>query len=328
MVDLVLIVGHGRSGTNWLHGLLDLSARTLCRNEPNELPGSPLAAINVPVVDRERDAELDARWWRAIAWTAERVGERDPVPVLPKDHLHTHSQRLGLATIVRRHRSRRLLGKVVTELSQPEWKMPRWLGSRRRLRDAVVVLKTLGVAGWVDWIARRGHDVQIIHCVRHPSGYLDSWSRRWLASADLHAVARDNRERLRDVARVDPDFGARMGDIESMPPTESELWFWRYSTEAIDRAGKQHRRYRRVLYDRMVLAPVKTLQEIYADCGLPWTEAIARATAERSRGSAEIARQSRASADPERRALVEGVCAGSVLESWWSRPARVVPDYS
>ena len=38
----VLIAGQGRSGTNWLLQILDLSSQTHCRNEPNDCIGSAL----------------------------------------------------------------------------------------------------------------------------------------------------------------------------------------------------------------------------------------------------------------------------------------------
>lgn len=314
----MLIVGHGRSGTNWLHGLLDLSPRTHCRNEPNELEGSPLAELHAPVVDPARDAELDGGWDRAVGWAAERLGERDPVPEVPKDHLRSMGQRLGLPTVVRRHRTRRVLGRLVPELGRAEWRMPRWLGSPRRLQDAVVVLKTLGVAGWVDWLVRRGRDVQILHCVRHPAGYLDSWSRRWLGINDRAEVARANRRRLREVLRVDPSWEARIGDVEALGAEESELWFWRYSTEAVHRAGRQHPRYRLVVYDRLAADPVGTLRAIYEDCRLPWTSAIEAAVRERSRESMSIATGWRRSLAPEHLELALRVCEGSEVQQWWA----------
>ena len=75
--DLVLIVGHGRSGTNWLLEMLDLSSRTHCRNEPNVIRDSPLTAIHAELIDPSNDAELDEHWDSAVAWAAERQGERD-----------------------------------------------------------------------------------------------------------------------------------------------------------------------------------------------------------------------------------------------------------
>ena len=76
-----LIAGHGRSGTNWLLHLLDRSATTHCRNEPNEIAGNAFAALPtpfVPIADGDADAFAgpwsQAGGWEAGSWEAGRLG--------------------------------------------------------------------------------------------------------------------------------------------------------------------------------------------------------------------------------------------------------------
>jgi len=58
MNDYAVIVGHGRSGTNWLHKLFDLSEETYCRNEPHELSDSPISRFNYQRVIVRNDQEI------------------------------------------------------------------------------------------------------------------------------------------------------------------------------------------------------------------------------------------------------------------------------
>ncbi len=53
-----LIAGQGRSGSSWLLDLFDLSSRTHCRNEPNEVRGSRLSALPSADVEESEDQGL------------------------------------------------------------------------------------------------------------------------------------------------------------------------------------------------------------------------------------------------------------------------------
>lgn len=327
MKDLVLLTGLGRSGTNWLLSLLDISSRTHCRNEPNEIENSPLTALDAAIVDPRKDAEYTEKWDAAVEWAATRLGNRDHPPTVAKDHIYSTSSWLGLTTLVRRHRTRGVLSSVMPSWREPEWLMPRWLGSRRRLREAVVVLKVLATAGWVDWLVRSRKDPVILHIVRHPGGFLNSWANRYLAGKDEDHVRKLNIARLKHILGVDDSWSSVFGDIEGMSAHEAELWFWRYSTEGVHRAGLEHTRYHHVIYEQLTADPTSHSREIYDACGLPWNDAIRARIEDSSRNSQKIARAWKDALSPSEVELVEKVLTGSLAEAWWD-PALAIPSPS
>src|SRR3712207_4350983 len=121
--DYVLIVGHGRSGTNWLLDILDNSPRTHCRNEPNEIAASPLAKLPSPYVPGQDLAPMARDWDAAVRWTATHMGERDHAWAGPKDHVFGFSRATGLARTMNR-RPRRIVGTLVPSLRGGEWELP------------------------------------------------------------------------------------------------------------------------------------------------------------------------------------------------------------
>jgi hypothetical protein len=110
-----LIAGHGRSGTNWLLHLLDRSATTHCRNEPNEIAGNAFAALPtpfVPIADGDADA-FAGPWSQAVMEAAGQMGDRDRAVATRKSHLSAWAQQLGLCDALSRPRLRRVLASVV-----------------------------------------------------------------------------------------------------------------------------------------------------------------------------------------------------------------------
>lgn len=284
---------------------------------------SPLAEVHAGLADPRNDRLLDSKWEQGVEWAATRFGYRDQIPRVQKRHFHRTSHPLGLTRMVRKHRTRKALRLVMPSLDGEEWRMPWWLGSKRRLEDAVVVLKTLGVAGWVDWIARRRKDLMIIHIVRHPGGFLRSWDRRYLQLKGENAVRESNRKRLKRLVEVDDSWTRKLGDIDSMGPHESELWFWRYSTEAVHRAGFRHHRYRMVLYEDLASNAVDVMKAVYSDCGLRWTPSVERCVTSHAEGSEKLAHAWRESLGSEHKAKVRKVLRGSLMEEWWQGRDRV-----
>ena len=61
--DYAFVTGNGRSGTNWLLELLDLSPQTFCRSEPSGIETSPLKALDDDrFVKRADQSALDSKW--------------------------------------------------------------------------------------------------------------------------------------------------------------------------------------------------------------------------------------------------------------------------
>lgn len=252
----MIIFGHGRSGTHWLMSILDLSAFTHCRSEPNELPGSHFerlpdgrTPVAVPPVDlqvgpgMEVDADLGDAWDEALAWCHRQIGDRDLPPACSKSFAeHPLWHRHGLQAWCRRS-IRRVMRVGDPRLQEAEWMPPRWLTGAMHLERARLVVKLNQMQGWIPWLARCRPQCHVLHMIRHPGGFLQSWQRRYLARRDPVAVQEANIARLRQVAAFEAAAShkhstpqsARWVEIGEAAPRlrveETELWYWRYAGE-------------------------------------------------------------------------------------------------
>ena len=315
--DYVLIAGMGRSGTNWLASLFDLSPATHVRNEPNSVPGSPFGLLPSGLHAPQDAAAFGIGWDQTIDWVGVRQGERDPMIRARKDHLYTPARWMGAAWLIHKARARRSMALAIPELARPEWRLPRWLGNRSRLRRALGVYKIGACPGWIAWVLSRRPRVRVIHIARHPGGFLHSWRTRFLQRCDPECVKRDNAARLCAVATADPAWASRFGDIAGMRVEESELWFWSYVHGMIAAAGAGSDSYERVIYENLARHPVPLMSGIYGRCGLAWSRAIERAVQRESADSMAIANRWRTQLTGDEVAIVERVLAASPARAWW-----------
>jgi hypothetical protein len=187
--DYAVIVGQGRSGTNWLLELLDLSPETFCRNEPYGAADSPLnRLVRHRWVVRADQRELEAQWDDCVRWTCTHMGVRDRPIRARKNHLYQASRLLGPYRCVRGPRLRAALSSLLPSLRGQEWEIPWWLGSRASLARALPILKLVAPPGWATFVLRRRPAIPVLHIVRHPGGFLNSWANRYLVSSDREAV--------------------------------------------------------------------------------------------------------------------------------------------
>jgi len=304
--DYAIVTGSGRSGTTWLLELFDCSPETFCRNEPDLITTSPLTGLSddSDVIRRDQH-ELDSRWDAAVRWTGRHMGERDLRVTVPKSYIYALSRWLGLYRAAHGPKLRPVLAKLVPTLRGGEWPLPWWVGSQRMLSQAVPVLKLLASPSWMVFILQHRPGIPVFHLVRHPGGFLNSWSRRYLAAQDRNEVDRANRQRLHEVASVDPYWAGQFGAIDGMSVEESELWYWRYYNEVVYQAGRASDHYHHIVYEDLVRDTLPIMRRLYAACRLAWSESIERAIESQSSGSPSIASAWRDRLQLEQQELVE-----------------------
>jgi hypothetical protein len=317
--DYILIVGQGRSGTNWLLDLLEISPYTHCRNEPNELDASPLAQLPSPFARQPLGDSFPQEWDQAVALTSLRMGDRDRIAIHPKSHIYEPVRWLGGALVLGKRRVRRLLSPVFPSLGQSEWAVPWWFAHPDALKLASSVLKINMAPGWADWVLRNRPDVLVIHIVRHPGGFLNSMSRRYWADQDITVVKQDNRERLRQIVNYEPEWAERFGDIDAMSVEESELWYWRYASETIHTAGEGRPHYVQLVYEDLVANSIDLAKHVYEKCRLPWTKNIEAEIAKSASSSQAIATAWYKKLEPEQIELVQRILADSFMSDWWEK---------
>lgn len=314
----VLLVGQGRSGSNWLLGVIDQSPFTHCRNDANAVAESPFARLPDPVAWNETMAPaLEAGFDDALASARERMGARDPRSTVPKTHLHATSRALGLVSLVQRRKSRFVLGTLMPSLRGEEWRLPRWIGRPEALTTSTFVVKLGLSAGWMPWVLRQRPNTHVAHVLRHPGGYLASWSARYLMSRDRAAVASANRARLQVVAALDSRWARHFAQTGDMSAEEAELWYWAYCTDTVRRAGATSARYTCVRYEDLLTDVRGTTRALFERIGLPWGEAVEQRVRATATHPPEYAVAWRNYLGVAQRALVERVLERSDLADVW-----------
>jgi len=322
-----LITGHGRSGTNWLLDIFNASHQTFCRNEPNEVHDSPCNQLHPLWHVTASMSDMDVSWDELAACMASSMGERDHRLIAPKDYVHPLSQKLGIAYFPARPKILPALRVFLPPLRSGEWEMPWWIGDQSKLTQAYAVLKINQSARIAIWLLKNRPQVPVFHIVRHPGGRLNSWLNRFLAKRDVAYIRQRNRDRLREVLRISPEWCDIFGDIDAMSIAESEMWFWRYVTESIHRTGEGVDNYQLLLYENLAQDPMAIAQQIYQVCGLPWTKEIEGLIRQGTRRSMwgkvkdtplSVAQAWRNKLKPEDVDAVNHVLRGSLMENWWS----------
>jgi hypothetical protein len=322
-LDYALILGQGRSGTNWLLTLLNQSSLTHCRNEPDELPDSSLRRLTPFRFFIDDPDALEAVFDDAVRGAALTVG--------PRDHIVRHGKRwlfpgaAGLGTFYLRNRYR-LIHKVLRPgyaINGREIPFPRWMTTTGRLERAFHVFKLNAAVGIAGWVFEHRPEVKVLHIVRHPGGFTKSWLTRWVNGEwnRLPGAREENerlaRQRLLDLAERDEAWAARLGDVAAMDFVEVELWWWRYCAERIRESGGDRPAYRLLTFEQLAADPPGIAREVFAHCGLPWSDRLANRIARISSSSGQIASAWKDRLEPEVVGTVERVLDGSALSSLW-----------
>jgi len=320
--DYVLITGHGRSGTTWLLSLMDLSPLTHCRQEPASREYKKNPWYDLPSRSRHlRKADLltmEAGWERAVAWSALRVGLRDLPLVVHKQHIHVLAQRLGSDRLIKSRKLRHLINRFYPYPSASEWYLPLWYGNRSALEQALPVFNLHRIPAWTTWVLENQPQAFVLHIVRHPGGYLNSWINFWLNKSNRDEVTCANRQRLWKVADANNYWKQKFGNIAQMSAEESELWFWRYATETIHNVGISSSNYHLIIYEDLVMRTIPVIRRIYDTCGLPWNSTLDQEVKATTSNSYAIASAWKSKLSNNRLDLVTKIINDSPLQELWN----------
>ena len=215
-----------------------------------------------------------------------------------------------------------LWAKIVPDAPCGEQLLPWWVGSARKLQEARPVFKLALVPGWAAWVLRNRPGALVLHIVRHPGGFLDSWRRRYLVHNDPKRVETANRERLETLVKLDPSWGPLIGTIDDMSVDEAELWYWRYAGECIHLAGEGRSNYVPVVYESLVRDPAALMRRVFDRCGLPWTVDVERGIGRMSSNSGGRADAWRSSLNDEQTRIVQRILENCSLANFWTGGSR------
>jgi Sulfotransferase family len=316
-----IITGNGRSGTNWLERLLDVSPDTHCRSEPYDIPVSAFnRAPQIWQPNAER-RQMDTDWDEIIRHSRVRIGYLDHEFRYPKRYCHALAQRTGVVRLMAHGKSRKLLHWIHPEMRRGEWSMPWWVGSKQKLAQAYPVFKINMDRFMLEWLLDHRAGARILHIVRHPAGRLNSWLNRFLASRDPDQILKMRRERLHRIAKAEPDWRSRVGDIDAMTLVEAEVWFWRYVNESMYAAGQGRPGYMRIVYEELAQDPVAKAREVYAFCGVDWTGQVEATLMKEAKAetATSIASSWKSNLPAEHLNVIEHIVRDSPIMSWWTR---------
>ena len=325
-----LVVGHGRSGSNWVLSMLNASPEVHARNEPHLLEGSPYPSLPSAEETVAAPEEMARSWAAFIRWSCERDGERDPRSPVPKAFQHPWATRTAAADWPVRPRIRRALGVVSPELRRAEWRPRRWLVDRSAHHRALHVLKVNDLRSWhAAWVLGQHPQVPVVHLVRHPGGYLRSAQSRFFSTLDDTGRRSEEhvyRSALAASMAVAPRWRHRIGDPSRLSLDEAVMWFWRVNNEEIHDAGKDRSTYRWIRYEDVVAEPLAIARELYDHIGVRWDEAASDAVraglgqsvwGPLSSSKQDLAQGWRHALEPGQRELVDQVLADGPMSSWW-----------
>ncbi len=270
-----------------------------------------------PLVRQSFDDVFGQQWNQAIASAALKMSGRDRLGSTGKSHLYELVRQFGGAYVLSKRKLRLLFSLVMPSLRQPDWVVPWWFANLHALEQASTVLKLNQIPAWAEWVLRNNSATIVIHIVRHPAGFLNSWRKRYLAEQDSVKVRRSNEERLTKIADSDERWAKLFGNVRAMTLDELELWYWRYASETIDVAGDGQANYLRIIYEDLVSDTLKVSKQLYEKCDLPWTLAIEKAIFNSASCSNLIATAWRKNLMPEQISVVKKVMAGSFMSQWW-----------
>lgn len=314
----IFIVGHGRSGTKWIMNLLDACPQTFCRHEPDVIADSPLSALlHYRDIGRQDITLLEDIWDESISSILSHMGERDLGIKNSKEYLYDFPRRLGMMRLLLGPRYRIIMKRIMPTLSFGEWPMPWWFGSVNKLKGAIGVIKTVQTPGWATFVLQGRPEVPVVHIVRHPGGYINSWLNRYVPYSTPTEIAELNRRRLYDISDEDPEWKHRFGDIASMSMVKSELWYWRYATEIIHQCGNKSPNYHLVIYEDLAHEAVPIIKGIYKSAGLPWTDEIQSKIETECGDSLTIANNWKNKLPMEYQELVATILQDSPLNKFW-----------
>lgn len=324
----ILVTGNGRSGTNWVLDILNMSPLTHCRNEPHRISTSPFHITTKCFEDSKIIPDIADIWDSAAAWTASTFGERDPYNATSKNHIYSVAKSLKLSNLLLKLRRNEFSRLLIPKLRQAEWPMPFWVGDRRKMLEASAVFKIINTDPRnVIWLLENRPNVPVIHVVRHPGGRLNSWLTRFLSTQDSDEVLERNRARLHILQTIDPEWSKNFDDIESMNLVETEVWLWRYANEKIYQSGRQHNQYTCLVYEQMTQAPLDYAEKIYALCNVSINNQIRETITQRLGQSVwgKLSGSSEAIADAWKKKLsaedietVNRILQGSEMSNWWN----------
>ena len=274
MAPFVLITGNGRSGSNRLLDILDHSPDTACRNEMNGVVHGDFGTIGGMLFTDDLTPDRKAKLDQAVARAGLRRSDRDRPPQVKKSYFRPHIISDAMHWATSKDRVRFALARTPLLAAHDEWDLPGWYTDQTKLAKALGVLKLNAGPAWTLHLHATHPNARIIHNLRRPHSYLNSWYNRF---AKTEGPAHFEKF-WSDVPRIFAHFGRddyeRLHDFSKESVMEIELWRWRYTNETLHQALKGSDRAITITYADIDDDPGAAAEKVYTFAGLPFNAAV------------------------------------------------------
>jgi hypothetical protein len=240
----ILVAGLQRSGTSWIGKMLEASGEAVYVNEPmnpNHPPGRSPGVLNADVDSRFQYicADNEERWVKAF-----------------NDTLRL---RYHVAAELRRNHRPYDLARMVKYST--DFTVGRLRGRHALIDDPCSTFSAM-------WLTKRMGVTSVIS-VRHPLSFVGSWRRlNW--KVNLYDLL-DQPLLMRDVLGPYEDDLRKMADSDDQVAKAALLWRVTYTVLG-DLAKQQPGLLHINRYEDLASDPMTKFRELYAVCGLSWTE--------------------------------------------------------
>lgn len=305
----ILLVGLPRSGTTWIGKIFDSHRSTLYLHEPDTLV--PIREKEIPLIADGVNwtigpEELNALLARTL--NVRLTGVAGSLPRFPKDYrnwaVDWMHRKLAVALKLSSH--------VLPDLSLPD------LLRRERTRKVRLVWKSIFSVGRIGLIARLMPEFRIIQILRHPGGWMTSYSRghreHWFTSQ------RDDWQLLRklETTPLARRQGLTLESFRGMSDLERNTWLWLLWNESGAEATDGLPNVTTVIYEDLCAAPFELSRRLFDFAGLEWqrqTEAFIKRSVTTQRGGyyslyrdpSTAANKWRSEVSPEELRVVESI---------------------
>jgi hypothetical protein len=240
-------MGSGRSGSNRILDIFDCSQQTICRNEVNgdikghfgNLPGARFSD--------EMTSELVQKIKIATARAATRRSKRDRFD-RPKKIFFNPSARIWIK--IASSTKLRNFGAELNIVENPEeFNVPNFCLRQADLDDAILVFKLHGCQAWLEAFGSDGMQMKIVHNIRNPIDFLNSWYNRWALNTNKVSFEKNFYHVPKILSYFGKNHATRLADLSKESLLEIELWRWRYLNERLFNTYSQSPEYKLISYN-------------------------------------------------------------------------------
>lgn len=258
----LIIAGNGRSGSNRLLDFLDKSTLTICRNEPNKIVGGEFFDIGHEYLAQGFKHDQLDQLLLALHRATIRRSSRDRLDFKNKTYINRSGK--VLLPLMEKQKIRQLLMGLSIIQDQNEWTLHHSFMKPEIFPQSLLVLKLIACPVWAKALIKKSPHIRILHNIRNPIEYLNSWYNRFILNGVGYKSFKQN---FSDMPKIFEYFGkpipTGLDSVTVENLVEVELWRWRYVNEFIYNHAGCSDRYLMVTYADIEHDPKVVLKKVY-----------------------------------------------------------------